>query len=285
MAAVHEQVVSGDPEVEHQLNITYGLPTLALGQDWGGAHRRRHIRMWPQPETRTERLQRRVMPAENVSREIRDRVWASREDGPEHGLPDVLRAHISSLAGRTGELGGLTQRELQSLNSWMVRNVVTGAEGMPTRHHWANWMGLLDSPILEIMDEVYPCLDPDDGPRRNTGVPCGMADANGDCGYCVNCSQVMRMMGSSWNLQMMAEAIFQTLFNAYRAWENADRNMVFWDFKAPIHVCGRHCQGYGEAGRPAHGDRGYPPGGGGGRASTPQEGNRRSRSPRRSPPS
>ena len=47
MVSVHEQVVSNDTLVEKSLNLTYGTPLVAEASDWGCAHRKRHLRLYP----------------------------------------------------------------------------------------------------------------------------------------------------------------------------------------------------------------------------------------------
>ncbi|CAE8628393.1 unnamed protein product [Polarella glacialis] len=51
IAAVHEQVISNDLQVEKELNDTLGRPRLVLAEQWGLARRSRHVRMNPDTET------------------------------------------------------------------------------------------------------------------------------------------------------------------------------------------------------------------------------------------
>ena len=241
IAAIHEQVASADPEVENQLNTTYGPPLVAQGSDWGGAHRTRHLRTSPRLAKQGMHLKRWFAEELDPAATLLHRKWAQRGDGPDHGHPDVLRAYMPQLLRRLQQGQTLTAMERRSLNSWRVTDVRDHREHWPGREHWMHWMGLHNTVVGLALQETYPCLGVEDG--RGTGgseFPCG------EEAYCRNCALVFRAIGSSWNLPMMEDAIAQTLVTASRFWVLGEGEPVFWAYQAPVHTCDINCTGYRE---------------------------------------
>ena len=220
-----EQVKCAHEDDHKELDKLFGPATKSTSSSliYARGHRDRHIRCspflpnsWPHHDAR-----RAPCLADGWT-------WNGNAENCADGFLNItVRGYLGNIASSvaiqvaTGEpvLSAISSYELRCYES--VKMSRNGEVRLANRELLLFWMGLEDTGLLEVFDELFPCM-----PRIFPTMGCEAGPNEGEaCGqsrWCENCEIVLKLIGQAWEGHAMRDVSYAWIRKALFHWANVD---------------------------------------------------------------
>ena len=102
-------------------------------------------------------------------------------------------------------------------------------------------LGLEQSPLAHVC-QVFPCRQKID--LRDGSSPPSKGAYASTCGehfFCVNCKNVLEVLGGAWEMSQATEVICRAVEALLPTWQEKSSNSELFEWKEAIHLCGLSC--------------------------------------------
>ena len=164
----------------------------------------------------------------------------SNNESLQHALSDDI---LNASASRLFHPEVLKPSQTQALQSWLMEHMSSKEQRLLGRKMWLHFLGVRDTPLAKILDEVFPCYGTiiqvtgaQAAPSMTAAKMCG------DVRYCRNCVTTLKLLSRCWHVAHMADVLVALVRITTKRWSDESQTEGWELFQqSHVHDCSDSC--------------------------------------------